>query len=87
MIGKVAGVADLRRSVTAVVLLALKASHPPAGATTLIVSLGLLHTPPQLFVAAASVALVTVVSWVYNRGTGHAMPVWSAAEREGARRG
>jgi hypothetical protein len=31
------------------------------------------------------VVLVTAVSWVYNRGTGHAMPVWSAAaESEGA---
>jgi hypothetical protein len=33
-------------AVTAVVLLVLKAAHPPAGATTLIVSLGL-HTPAQ----------------------------------------
>ncbi len=74
-------------AVTALVLLTLKASHPPAGATTLIVGLGLLHTPAQLLVAAASVVLVTVVTWVYNRGTGPAMPVWSAAEREGARRG
>ncbi|MEV4199572.1 HPP family protein [Micromonospora globbae] len=65
-------------AVTAVVLYLLRASHPPAGATTLIVSLGLLHTPVQLVVAAASVLLVTVVDWAYNRATGRAMPVWAA---------
>nr|WP_269449820.1 HPP family protein [Auraticoccus cholistanensis] len=74
-------------AVTAVVLLVLDASHPPAGATTLIVSLGLLHTPTQLAVAAASVVLVTAVGWLYNRVTGGAMPVWAAPRREEARRG
>ena len=65
-------------AVTAVVLLVVRASHPPAGATTLIVSLGLLHTPAQLAVAMASVLLVTVVDWLFNRITGHPMPLWSA---------
>ncbi|MFN2535462.1 MAG: HPP family protein [Pseudonocardiaceae bacterium] len=51
-------------AVTALVLLAVNASHPPAGATMLIVSLGLLHTPAQVGVAAASVVLVTVVDWM-----------------------
>jgi hypothetical protein len=76
-------------AVTALVLLLLNASHPPAGATTLIVSLGLLHTPAQLLIAAAAVVLVTAVDWAYNRATGQDMPVWSmpAAEPEGARRG
>jgi CBS-domain-containing membrane protein len=75
-------------AVTAVVLLLLIASHPPAGATTLIVSLGLLHTPEQLLVAACAVVLVTAVDWVFNRATGQPMPVWAAAtEREGTRHG
>jgi CBS-domain-containing membrane protein len=64
-------------AVTATVLLMLKASHPPAGATTLIVSLGLLHSPVQLVVAMVSVLLVTVVDWLFNRATGHPMPLWS----------
>ena len=64
-------------AVTATLLLALRASHPPAGATTLIVSLGLLHTPAQLVVAMASVLLVTVVDWAFNRATGQPMPAWS----------
>jgi CBS-domain-containing membrane protein len=76
-------------AVTAVVLLILHASHPPAGATTLIVSLGLLHTPTQLVIAMASVIMVTVLDWVFNRATGQAMPVWSARppQRQEAHRG
>ncbi|SCG80459.1 HPP family protein [Micromonospora echinaurantiaca] len=70
-------------AVTAAVLLLLRSPHPPAGATTLIVSLGLLRTPTQLLVAAAAVVLVTAVDWAYNRATGRGMPIW-AARREGA---
>jgi CBS-domain-containing membrane protein len=69
-------------AVTAVVLLILHASHPPAGATTLIVSLGLLHTPNQLVVAMASVMLVTLIDWLFNRATGQAMPVWSTRPQQ-----
>jgi hypothetical protein len=67
-------------AVTAVVLLVLNASHPPAGATTLIVSLGLLRTPTQLAVAAGAVVVVTAVDWLYNRVTGAGMPMWSVPE-------
>lgn len=66
-------------AVTALVLVLLKAPHPPAGATTLIVSLGLLHKPVQLATAAAAVVAVTIVDWVFNRVVGREMPVWSAA--------
>jgi len=65
-------------AVTALVLVLCDASHPPAGATTLIVSLGLLHTPAQLLTAAGAVVLVTAVDWAYNRLTGQDVPVWSA---------
>lgn len=65
-------------AVTTLILLLLHASHPPAGATTLIVSLGLLHTPAHLLTAAAAVVLITVVDWVYNRVAGSPMPMWSA---------
>ncbi|MFI7574267.1 HPP family protein [Micromonospora sp. NPDC049497] len=76
-------------AVTALVLALLRASHPPAGATTLIVSLGLLTTPTQLLVAAGAVVLVTVVDWLYGRVSGRPMPLWAAPEQssEGARRG
>jgi CBS-domain-containing membrane protein len=65
-------------AVTTLVLLLLKAPHPPAGATTLIVSLGLLRTPTQLLIAVGAVVLVIAVDWAYNRVTGQDMPVWSA---------
>ncbi|MEU8332268.1 HPP family protein [Micromonospora sp. NPDC048839] len=76
-------------AVTLLVLVLLKASHPPAGATTLIVSLGLLRTSTQLLVAAAAVVLVTAVDWLYGRVSGRPMPLWAAPEQstEGERDG
>jgi hypothetical protein len=66
-------------AVTALVLVVLRASHPPAGATTLIVSLGLLRTPSQLVVAACAVVLLTAVDRLFDRLAGQRMPVWSTA--------
>lgn len=76
-------------AVTVLALLLLKASHPPAGATTLIVSLGLLRTPSQLLIAIGAVVLVIAVDWAFNRATGQDMPVWSAPapQAEEARHG
>ncbi|MFI6132237.1 HPP family protein [Micromonospora sp. NPDC051141] len=68
-------------AVTAAALVLLNAPHPPAGATTLIVSLGLLHTPAQLVVAFASVLLVTALDLLFNRATGRPMPLWSAPKK------
>lgn len=75
-----AGAAAGSLAVTALALLILDASHPPAGATTLIVSLGLLHTPRQLLVVGGGVVLVTAVGWLYNRATGQPMPLWRLPE-------
>ena len=74
------GAAALSLALTAGVLVLLDRPHPPAGATTLIVSLGLLTAPSALVVALASVCVVTAVVWLYNRATGAPMPVWSARE-------
>lgn len=65
-------------AITAAVLVLLNAAHPPAGATTLIVGLGLLKTPTQLVIVFAAVVLVTVVDLLFNRSTGRDMPVWRA---------
>jgi CBS domain-containing membrane protein len=56
----------------------LRSSHPPTGATTLIVSLGFLQTPGEMAVLMAGVALLTVVGRTINRAAGVPMPVWSA---------
>lgn len=66
-------------ALTAFVKHVAKAPHPPAGATTLIVSLGLLTTPAQVGSLAAGVVLVTMAAWCTNRLLGVPMPIWRAA--------
>ena len=63
-------------AVTAAVLFLIRRPHAPAGATTLIVNLGLLRTPWSLLVAFPSVCPVTLVDWIHNRLSGEPMPVW-----------
>ena len=75
--GRVVGLA-----LTDAVLLLLRSSHPPVGATTQIVSLGFLQTPPemtaQMSAQMAGVVLLTVVEWSINRDSGALVPVWGA---------
>ncbi len=72
------GAGTLSLALTGAVLLLLRASHPPAGATVLIVSLGLLRTPTDLAMIAVGVVLVTVVGWAINRTAGVSVPIWGA---------
>jgi CBS domain-containing membrane protein len=60
------------------ILRLLRAAHPPAGATTVIVSAGLLHTAHQLAVLAAGVALLTLTAHVTNRLLGVPAPRWAS---------
>jgi len=53
-------------AVTTLVLTWIKLPHPPAGASTLIVSLGILHTAPQIAAMAGAVVLITCVGWGAN---------------------
>lgn len=53
-------------AVTTLVLSWLKLPHPPAGATTLIISLGILDTVPRVAAMAGAVVLITVVGWGLN---------------------
>ncbi|WP_165975218.1 hypothetical protein [Actinomadura rubrisoli] len=50
------------------------AGHPPGGATTLIVALGLLRTPAQLAVLMASVVVTAAVLTALRRLTARAVP-------------
>ncbi|GAA4095912.1 hypothetical protein GCM10022214_69100 [Actinomadura miaoliensis] len=50
--------------------------HPPGGATTLIVALGLLRTPAQLLDLMAAIALTSALLVVLNRLVGRPYPVW-----------
>lgn len=54
-------------ALTTVALTLLAIPHPPAGATTLIVSLGILAKPLDLLDLAGAVVLITVAGWALNR--------------------
>jgi CBS domain-containing membrane protein len=66
-------------ALTGGVLRVLRAAHPPAGATTIIVASGLLHTPRQLLDIFVGVVLLTIAGWCLNRAMGVPAPVWGAA--------
>jgi CBS domain-containing membrane protein len=53
-----------------------KSPHPPAGATTLIISLGLLTQPWQLLLIMVAVALITLQALGINRLAGIPYPLW-----------
>ncbi len=51
--------------------------HPPAGTTTLIVSLGIISQPPELAVLMLAVVLLVIQGFIINRLAGVRYPVWS----------
>lgn len=51
---------------TTMVLTLLKTPHPPAGATTLIVSLGTLTSGTELLAMVGAVILITIMGWGLN---------------------
>lgn len=57
----------------------LDRGHPPAGATTLIVSLGLLHQPHDLVVLMGAVAILLMLGVLVHRLAGTTYPVWGPA--------
>ena len=68
--------AALSLGLTAGVMVLLRAPHPPAGATTLIISLGLLTRPWQLVLLMGAVVLLTLQAFAINRLAGIAYPLW-----------
>src|SRR5437764_10898049 len=69
--------AGLSLGLTAGLMVLLKSPHPPAGATTLIVSLGILRQPWQLVLLMAAVVLLTLQAIVINRLAGFPYPLWN----------
>jgi len=53
-------------AITTLVLSLMKLPHPPAGATTLIVSLGIFVQPVQLLAMAGAIVLITLAGWGIN---------------------
>jgi CBS-domain-containing membrane protein len=70
------GAAALSLGLTSGLMVWLRVPHPPAGATTLIVSLGILTAPTQLAVLMLAVVLLTVQGFAINRVAGIDYPVW-----------
>jgi CBS-domain-containing membrane protein len=68
--------AALSLAVTAGAMIWLGVPHAPAGATTLIVSLGILHTPEQLGILMVGVVLIAAQGFVINRLAGLDYPLW-----------
>jgi CBS domain-containing membrane protein len=54
-----------------------RAAHPPAGATTVIVSIGLLTTVDELAVLLAGVLILSAAAWSLNRALGVPAPMWT----------
>lgn len=73
------GAAALSLALTSGLMVWLKLPHPPAGATTLIISLGILRTPGQLAVLMLAVVLLTGQGFIINRLAGIPYPLWRAA--------
>lgn len=72
------GAAALSLGLTSCLMVVLRVAHPPAGATALIVSLGLMPNPAQLPVLMTGVALLLAHAFVMNRLAGIPYPLWSA---------
>lgn len=71
------GAAALSLALTSGAMVWCRVPHPPAGATTLIVSLGILREPWQLGVLMLAVALLVVQGLAINRLAGIAYPTWA----------
>jgi CBS-domain-containing membrane protein len=56
----------------------LRAAHPPAGATTIIVASGLLATVHDMAFLLIGVLLLTIAAWCLNHLLGVPAPRWTA---------
>lgn len=74
------GAAALSLASTGALMILLKAAHPPAGATTLIISLGIVTQPFNLVVIEIAVAILTLQAIAINRLAGIDYPLWALRE-------
>jgi predicted enzyme related to lactoylglutathione lyase len=71
------GAAALSLAATGAFMILLKAAHPPAGATTLIISLGIVTRPFHLLVIEIAVGLLALQAIAINRLAGLDYPLWA----------
>ena len=72
--------AALSLSATGGFMVLFRASHPPTGATTLIVSLGIISQPKELVIIEAAVFILVAQAVVINRLAGLDYPIWKNRE-------
>jgi CBS-domain-containing membrane protein len=70
--------AAIALALTAGLSIAGNAEHPPAGATTLIVSLGILPKPIDFLFLMAAVLALTLLGLLINRASGIPYPLWQS---------
>jgi hypothetical protein len=70
---------------TGAVMVLLNVWHPPAGATTLIIALGIITRPYHLLIVEAAVAILVLQALIINRLAGIEYPVWARAVPVGQR--
>jgi CBS domain-containing membrane protein len=70
--------AALSLALTGALLVLLRIHHPPAGSTTLMVSLGMLSKPEYLGIIEVAVVLLVAQAFVINTMAGLPYPVWRA---------
>ena len=66
----------LALALTGAIMVLLHVNHPPAGATTMIVSLGILAKPEYLVIIEIAVVLLAAQAFVINRLAGLQYPIW-----------
>ncbi|MGB6975361.1 MAG: HPP family protein [Terracidiphilus sp.] len=71
--------AALSLSATGAVMVLSRVNHPPAGATTLIVSLGIISKPRELIIIEIAVFLLAAQALLINRLAGVPYPFWNAS--------
>ena len=77
--------AALSLGLTSGLMVLFKSPHPPAGATTLIISLGFITKPWLLLVLLVAVMILTLQALAINRLAGIPYPLWNPIkEKEGS---
>ncbi len=59
-------------------------SHPPAGATTLIIALGIITHPYHLLIVQLAVAILVLQALIINRLAGVPYPIWVRVTQSGS---
>lgn len=68
---------------TGALMVLCNAPHPPAGATTLIICLGIVTRPIHLIIIQVAVVVLTIQAIVINRLAGIDYPLWASRKSAG----